>query len=151
MTVQTWEIISVVSFVLAVAMLAVAGLLFWIDQIPKVIGDITGKTAQKAIEDIRKQSEETGRVYNARSRDANAPPINMVNLSGNLVGQTDALPENAPAAVMMVQQTAVSETALLSSAPVHNGGETTLLSGMQMASVAVITDITFVHTDEEIA
>lgn len=45
---------------LSVLCLILAVILFFVLKIPKVIGDLTGSTARKAIENIRNQNENTG-------------------------------------------------------------------------------------------
>ena len=152
MTVQIWDTISIIGFILGGLMLVVAGLLFWRYQIPRLIGDITGKTAKKAIEDIKKQSEETGRAYKAPSRNAGEQQQNIVSLSGSLVGRTDVLPENAPVAIPQETQEdygAVNETSLLSNV-VYNTVETAPIPDIPL-NITVVTDITFIHTNEAIA
>ena len=167
MTVQTWEIMSLVGFIMGGLSLIAAGLLFWRGKIPKAIGDLSGKTARKAIEDIQKRSEETGRAYSrSRSLKSGVNPASAVNLSGNLIGQTDALPENAEPTsrpAPMVEDVALTETSVLAPPPSDDLGETsvlplqptddpgeTALLSPKVQGVTVIADITFIHSDEVI-
>lgn len=60
MSVELLQMLSLVSYILAGVLFVVAIILFLILDIKKVIGDISGITARKAIEDIRQQNETTG-------------------------------------------------------------------------------------------
>lgn len=60
MSVELMQTLSVVAFALAGVMLVVAVVLFFVLNIPRVFGEVSGSTAKKAIEDIRKQNETTG-------------------------------------------------------------------------------------------
>ncbi len=60
MTVELLQTLSLVGFLLCgLFFLATVVLFFWL-KIPKVVGDITGATARKSIESIRRQNEESG-------------------------------------------------------------------------------------------
>lgn len=57
---DTLSIISLVSFIVAGVCLALA-IFFWISfRIPKVIGDLSGRTARKSIAKMRTSNEESG-------------------------------------------------------------------------------------------
>jgi hypothetical protein len=60
MNVETYKIISTVGFILAAVMLILVVILFFKFNILKVFGDITGKTAKKAIQSIREQNVQSG-------------------------------------------------------------------------------------------
>lgn len=60
MTYEIYRYIFLGGAALSVLMLIVSVVLFVTLKIPKVIGDLTGRTARKAIEDIRKQNEQSG-------------------------------------------------------------------------------------------
>ena len=153
MTVQTWEMISLIGFVLGIVLFLLSGFLFWFEKIPKVFGVVTGKTAKKAIADMQKQSEETGRVYSRSRNLQGGKSVNPVSLSGSLIGQTGALPDNAE--VVAPQSSPpmggnVNDTTLLSPVDVAIGS-TTLLSQITSASdVSITKEITFIHTTEVI-
>ena len=64
MTYEVYHWIFIGGAILAGLMLALAAVLFFYLQIPRVIGDLTGSTAKKAIEDIRQQNVKSGvKVY----------------------------------------------------------------------------------------
>lgn len=58
MTVQLYEILSVVSFIMAGILLVVAIVLFIRFQIPKVLGDLTGTTERRAVETMNRYNRE---------------------------------------------------------------------------------------------
>lgn len=60
MTYDVYMNIYMVGLVLAGIMLVVSVILFFALKIPAVIGDLSGATARKAIENIRNQNEESG-------------------------------------------------------------------------------------------
>ena len=55
MSVELLQILSVVAYILAVVMLVLSIILFFVLNIRKVIGNLSGSTAKKAINDIRNQ------------------------------------------------------------------------------------------------
>lgn len=60
MTYDVYMMIYNVGLILAGIMFVVSMILFFVLKIPAVIGDLSGATAKKAIENIRNQNEETG-------------------------------------------------------------------------------------------
>lgn len=68
MTYEMYRYLSLGAAIACAIMVVVSVVLFFTLQIPKVIGDLTGRTARKAIEDIRKQNEQSGdKVYRSSS------------------------------------------------------------------------------------
>lgn len=60
MTVETIQLLSLVAFIVAGFLFLLAIALFFLFNIPKVFGEVSGSTARKAIESIRQQNEQTG-------------------------------------------------------------------------------------------
>lgn len=60
MSVELLQAISLVAFIVAAILFLVAVALFFLFNVPKVFGEVTGSTARKAIENIRQQNEQTG-------------------------------------------------------------------------------------------
>ena len=60
MTIELLQTLSTSAFIGAAVFFLAAVALFFLFDIPKVFGEITGSTAKKAIEDIRQQNERTG-------------------------------------------------------------------------------------------
>lgn len=68
MTYEMYRYLSLGAAIACGIMVVVSLILFFTLEIPKVIGDLTGRTARKAIEDIRKQNEQSGdKVYRSSS------------------------------------------------------------------------------------
>lgn len=60
MTVEFIQTLSLIAYILAGVFLLVGIAQFFLLNIPKLIGDVSGSTARKAIESIRQQNESTG-------------------------------------------------------------------------------------------
>lgn len=60
MTYEMYRALCLGSTIACGVMTVVSAILFFALRIPKVIGDLTGRTARKAIEDIRRQNEQSG-------------------------------------------------------------------------------------------
>ena len=60
MSIELLETLSLVSYVMAAILGVVAIILFFILEIPKLYGDVSGRTARKAIENIRLENTNTG-------------------------------------------------------------------------------------------
>ena len=112
-------------------MLLVTVILFFALKIPKVIGDLTGYTARKAIKNIRDQNEDTGnKTYKTSAiNKARGMLTDKISGSGRLIERSE---EDTGAGMMTMKiatqglkplQNVGDETTLLSEA-----GETTLLS-----------------------
>ena len=96
MTYEVFRFIYIGGLIAAVIMLFVAVFLFFYFKIPKVIGDLTGANARKAIENIRNQNE------NKRDKSQGLSDINRdrgkitekIYQSGRIIkGRTDSLGE----------------------------------------------------------
>lgn len=61
MSVEQLQMLSVAGYIASGGFLAITVLLFFIFKIPRLIEDMTGVTARRAIEDIRRQNEGEGR------------------------------------------------------------------------------------------
>ena len=60
MTVETIQLLSLIAFITAGVLFLLAIALFFLFNVPKVFGEVSGSTARKAIESIRQQNEQTG-------------------------------------------------------------------------------------------
>ena len=154
--------------------LIIAVILFFVLKIPSVIGDLTGSTARKAIENIRNQNESSGdKTYKSsavnRERgkltDKITPTGTLIKNPTDLMGGamattkigTQQLATEAQQAyeTSLLEDTGSSETTVLSTS---GAGETTVLEqtameqGADNSNVFVIEyEITFIHTNEVIA
>ncbi len=59
MSVELIQTLSFISYIAAAVLLMIAISLFFILDVPKLFGDVTGTTARKAIENIRRQNEKS--------------------------------------------------------------------------------------------
>lgn len=60
MSVELLETLSLTSYIMAAVLGIVSIILFFLLEIPKLYGDVSGKTARKAIENIRLENTNTG-------------------------------------------------------------------------------------------
>lgn len=144
MTVELLQTISLVSFIIAGVLLLLGIALFFLLDVPKLYGDISGRTAKKAIEAIRQQNESSGnKAYKPSAVNAERGKLtDKISHSGSVVGKTsgsgisvgteklhtDVL--TAKANETTVLNNGSSETSVLE----HQGGagETTILAQNQV-------------------
>lgn len=159
---DTLSIISLVSFIVAGVCLALA-IFFWISfRIPKVIGDLSGRTARKSIAKMRASNEESG--------DKSYRP-SATNVSrGNL---TDTMPDlskpQSQGTDPLSEETGTGETGVLaenrvstnkygdSTVLLDNSEETDLLANMAIPArkgsgkkLTMLDEDIQIHTDEVI-
>ncbi|MBQ3196179.1 MAG: hypothetical protein IJB65_06910 [Clostridia bacterium] len=171
MTYEVYRYIFMGGAILTILMLIVSVFVFFYLKIPKVIGDITGSTARKAIENIRNHNEKTGdktfktsRINNERGK-----ITDKISASGKLIKQVESAPYGAMATeklntqqlvgsdgaaneTTVLSQATASETTVLSETPVMAAAETTVLSQQSAGNEFVVEyEITYIHTDEIIA
>lgn len=156
---------------LAVLSLIIAIILFFVLKIPSVIGDLTGSTARKAIENIRNQNESSGdKTYKSsavnRERGKLTDKItatgtlikNPTDVMGGAMATTKIGTQQLAAEAQQSYETSLletntsNETTLLSS---DGSGETTVLDQSAVeqspdSSVAFVIEyeITYIHTEE---
>lgn len=175
---MTYEMYRYLSFGAAIAcgiMVVVSLILFFTLQIPKVVGDLTGRTARKAIEDIRKQNEQSGdKVYRSSSVNLRRGKLtDKISPSGRLESRhttpfgTGVITEKISTQQLPVPEVS-SDTMVL-----DEGNETTVLTQVPDAtpipgictettvlqrqeeendrSFVIEYEITFIHTNEVIS
>lgn len=93
MTIELLQTLSLVAYIAAGLLLLVSIALFFLLEIPKVFGDITGATAKKAIESIRKQNETTGdKAYKPSPVNAARGKVtDKISQSGQVIPQNSGL------------------------------------------------------------
>lgn len=96
MTVEMLQTLSLAAYIIAGVLFLVAVALFFLLDILKVYGDISGRTAKKAIEAIRQQNESTGnKAYKPSAVNAKRGKLtDKITLSGRLKERTAGLPIN---------------------------------------------------------
>lgn len=142
---------------------AISVVLFFTLRIPKVISDLTGRTARKAIEDIRLRNEQSGdKSYQSSAVNLQRGKLtDKISQSGRLV-QRDATPFGTGVITEKISTqkldpvelagetdvlSAVEETTVLHS----EMGETAILAEQPMQEFVIEYEITFIHTNEVIA
>lgn len=159
---------------LAVLSLVIAVILFFVLKIPSVVGDLTGATARKAIENIRNQNESSGdKTYKSSAVNRERGKLtDKITATGSLVKNPTDVMGGAMATTKigtqqltaeakqsyetsLLEENASSETTLLSS---DGAGVTTILDQSSVeqsidpsATFVIEYEITFIHTDELIA
>lgn len=151
MTYETYRYIFIGSTILAAVMLLVSLVLFIVLHIPKVIGDLSGATARKAIEDIRNQNISTGEKVHKTSRinKERGKLTEKISPSGNLLKNLG----NASVGAMATEK--ISTEILSSSGETTQlnltGNETTVLDQpMEAIIFEVEYEITYLQSDEVI-
>lgn len=163
MSVELLQTLSTVFFVLSAVMFLIALALFFLLDVVHLVGDVTGSTARKAIEDIRKGNEISGdkaykpsAVNKARGKltDKISPSGQLIQRTAGLgvatgtakLSTTELLPQSdettvldAPSDETAVLSVQTNETTLLS----QNTNETTVLSQATSAAVSAVHDTAF--------
>ena len=129
MSVELLQTLSLTSYIIAGVLLLMSVALFFLLDIRKVIGDVTGSTARKAINSIREQNEASGnKAYKPSPVNAARGKLtDKITPSGRLEPQTAGLggsPGTEKFDTTELMPTA-EETTVLNNA----GNETTVLSG----------------------
>ena len=153
MTYDWYRYINIIFAILCVIMLIVTVFLFYKLKIRKVIGDITGSTARKAINDIREQSSKVSEhAYTSNSLKPHKYRItDKITHSGKIVNEpSKKLHRNADSTEELTEATVLlassQETMLL-----HESSETMVLGNHNMVSMfEVEEDMTYTHTNEVI-
>jgi len=173
MTYDIYRYIFIGAAILCGIMFIVSILIFIFLKIPKVISDLTGATARKAIKNIREQNEASGdKAYKVSAfNEARGKLTDKISPSGNVIQQhqmqmrgidttkidTQELQVDETAnqttvldsynETSVLDNTGAGETSVLSE--VMTFGETTVLSEATNDSAFTIEyEITFIHTNE---
>lgn len=158
MTYEVYRYIFYGGAVLAAILFVVSVVLFIVLKIPTVIGDLSGATARKAIENIRNQNENSGEKRHGSSavNKARGRLTDKISPSGNLVRNPSAglgnafTTEKISTQKLQIEESA-GETTVLEAAEettvLSYAGETTLLENV----FVIEYEITYIHTQEVIA
>ena len=159
MSIELLHTLSLAAYILAVVMLVLAVILFFVLDIRKVLGDVTGATARKAIENIRQQNEAAGeKVYKPSKVNAERGMVtDKISASGRLqqhlpgFGASPATEKfhtaqlNPHANETTLLGTASNETTLLAGGDASTG-ETTLLNTAEAGAPQEIQNAPVVFT-----
>ena len=165
MTYDGYRLVFQIAGVVAIVMLIVSIILFIILKIPGVIGDLSGRTARKGIEDIRMQNmrsgdkryktspvnHERGKLTDKITPSGNLIPGNKTVNTGIMtekidVSQTDRL-DNIEQDTMVLSQEFSGETVPLLNVENMNSQKSQNIGGME-ERVVIESEIRFVHTNE---
>lgn len=145
MSIELLQTFSLISYICAGVALFVAAILFFVLDIKKVCGDITGSTARKAIDDIRRQNESTGnKAYKPSSVNiARGKTTDKITSSGRLIHKQNTPFRALPTEKIRTSELANSakETTLLSTAD-----ETTVLNNTNSGTTLLASDSAYSQT-----
>lgn len=178
MTYDIYRYIFIGSAGLAALCLILAVILFFVLKIPRVIGDLSGSTARKAIENIRNQNESTGnKTYkSSKVNQARGMVTDKITASGSVIKplvdisngamattkistsrletealesyETSLLNNNISGETTVLSAYGSGETTVLDS---FSNGETTVLDEANFDAFTIEYELMFIHTDEIIA
>lgn len=139
MTVELLQTLSLVAYIAAGVLFLVAVALFFLLDVPKLYGDVSGRTAKKAIEAIRQQNESSGnKAYKPSAVNAERGKLtDKITQSGRLQSQTAGLPVSvgtekfatSTLAPQSNETTVLAEPANETTILEQPAGETTVLTG----------------------
>lgn len=150
MSVEVLQVLTLVFFIISAALGLFAVFLFFALRIPKVLGDLSGVTARKAIEDIQRKSRAESTQGSGYSKNFKGITSDKGNGSERLRKRTDKLEKNAIARssgrlVMPSNMTAklkendINATVLLAS---QVSNETTVLGQSNFSETTVLAQKT---------
>lgn len=128
MTVELLQNLSIIAYIAAGVLFLVGIILFFMFDVPKLYGDLSGRTARKAIEAIRKQNENSGnKAYKPSPVNAARGKLtDKISPSGNLIASTGGF------GVSIGTEKLVSDSEVISSS-----GATTVLERTDETTVLV--------------
>ncbi len=148
MTYDLYRYIFIGALILCGVMLVVSIILFILLNIPKVISDLSGATAKKAIKNIREQNEATGdKGYQVSALNkARGKLTDKISPSGNIIQQYQSQMTAVGTTKIDTQKIPVenSETTVLpqgsETTVLQQGNETTVLNGVDFNKTVSIAD-----------
>lgn len=134
MSVELLQTLSLALYIVAGVLFLVGAALFFLLDVPKLYGDVSGRTARKAIEAIRQQNESTGnKAYKPSAVNAERGKLtDKITQSGRLQSQTSGLAIGVGTEKLGTYTLAPqsNETTILE----QPAGETTVLTGTLSAA-----------------
>ena len=162
MTYETYRYIFLGALIACGIFLALAVVLFFTMKIPKAISDLSGRTARKAIENIRLQNEQSGnKIYQSSAVNLERGKLtDKISNSGRLV-QRDATPFGTGVITEKISTQKLEptpETEVLTQTGTTDvlytpAEETSVLAPeeQQVNTFKIEFEITYIHSDEVIA
>jgi len=172
MSYEVYRYIFIGAAILCGVMFVVSVLLFILLKVPKLISDLSGLTAKKAIKNIREHNEATGDKYHKVSafNEARGKLTDKISPSGQLQRQGHSMKFGIDTSKISTQELEYeeqsNETTVLSanetSVLESSAGETSVLTEVNYGETSVLTaqyettdqmftieyEITFIHTNE---
>ena len=163
MTIELLHYISIGAYVASGIFFVAAVVIFFVLGIPAVIGDLSGRTARRAIEDIRNRNESTGeKAYKSSAANINRGKLTQKISTMKLDaagGETTVLEAEANNETTVLKPEAGNETTVLKSGvnsettvlEPRADNETTVLSGGEVpdaGKVTVIAELMFAQSTE---
>lgn len=158
---DTLTMISMISFILAGVFAAMAVALWFVFKIPSVVGDLSGRTARKSIEQMRQNNDKTG-IKSYRTSNQNLERGKLTGTIENISRNRQEILETGLLKENRVHTYEPQETELL----MHKGRQEGFCGKIQTASLtdepmrverkaASITikslgEVMYIHTEEEI-
>lgn len=158
MSYEMYRYVFLGSAVACGVLLAVSVVLFFTLRIPKVISDLSGRTAKRAIETIRMQNEQSGnKTYHSSSVNLKRGKLtDRMTESGRLIPSSDT-PFGTGKITEKISASSLAEEPSGETTVLQAAEETTILTpemtqtdAFAPAEFVVETDIVFIHTDEVI-
>ena len=151
MTYDIYRYIFIGAAILCGIMFVVSVLIFILLKIPKVISDLTGATARKAIKNIREQNEASGdKAYKVSAfNEARGKLTDKISPSGNIIHQYQAQMRGIDTTKINTQELQVDEAADQTSV-LDQYNETSLLGNEGTGETAVLTAPEQVHGETSV-
>lgn len=148
MSVELLQTLSKVFFAVSGVLLVASVALFFLLEIKKVVGDVSGSTAKKAIEDIRRQNEQTGnKAYKpSQVNKSRGKVTDKISNSGRTITHSAGLGGSVG-----TSELPASETTLLNENQGDAVNETTVLTQSSPAVFSVDFEIGFCQSAEIIS
>lgn len=155
MSVELLQTLSKVFFAVSGVLLVAAVALFFLLEIRKVIGDVSGSTAKKAIENIRQQNEQTGnKAYKPSPVNKSRGKVtDKISNSGRMVAHSAGLEVSVGTSELddLALSVPASETTVLSENLPEAASETTVLNQPAPTAFSIDFEIGFCQSAEIIS
>lgn len=156
MTIELLKTLSLISFIAAALFLLITVALFFMLDIPKIYGEISGKTARKAIEAINNRNKADSGVKK-KSKHTEKKLTDKITSSGRLVPATGSLEfqsitEKFPTETLAPPQTSAMQQVNAYEIPAFaKTGETTVIGNATQSAVSGATTVLSQYSAETIS
>lgn len=154
MTYDTYRLIFQAAGIAAIIMLVVTVILFFVLKVPKLIGDLSGRTARKGIENIRAQNAQSG----DKRYQAGAANQSRVTVTDKISPSGQIIPKSSIATGIMTEKINTQEEIPNDTEVLVESQNTEVLSDSSFAGETcrlnnifqIEYEICFIHTEEKI-